>query len=131
MDLVEFLAHLLPGLYHARALVTGRELSLVATVGHPRRERRYVEVGLLPILNVIERYPPRHIAVRCQLTRRLVHMNVAIHDEDVLDALLAFPLAFSYCSLRHSNAPFLRHRSLPPIVPTISTILILSYYCRC
>jgi hypothetical protein len=41
-----------------------------------------------------------------------MHVNVAIHDEDVLDALLAFPLTFSDGGLRHSNAPFLRPRNL-------------------
>src|SRR3712207_1617586 len=107
VDLVEFLAHLLLGLYHARALVTGLKLGLLASAGYPGGERRYVEVSLRSILNVVERYPPRHVAVWCQFARRLVHVNVAIHDEDVLKALLAFPLTFSDGGLRHSYAPFL------------------------
>src|SRR5215208_4325999 len=88
LDLRELLAHLLGGGHHTPALVAAWEAGLVER--HPRREAGNVEVVLLYIGDVLQGFAPRHVAVGSELPRRLVDVDVAVDDEDVLEPLLAF-----------------------------------------
>jgi hypothetical protein len=88
VDLGELLAHLLRGVDHTRALVARGEAGLVER--HPGGEAGDVEVIFLYIGDVLQGLAPRHVAVGRKLPRRLVDVDVAIDDEEVLELLLAF-----------------------------------------
>src|SRR5215204_5223315 len=68
------------------------EGNLAFVGGGPGREAGDVEVELLHVLYVLQRHPPGHLAVGDQLPWRLVDVDVAVHDEDVLEPLLALSL---------------------------------------
>src|SRR5215216_6487271 len=99
VDLVEFVAHLLGGGDHLRALLAARKLGFVDC--SPRREAGDVEVVLLHALYVIQSHPPGHLAPYCEMPWRLVDVDVAVHDEDVLEFFLFLPR--SLYGVRHAD----------------------------
>ena len=69
--------------------MTRRELGLVAPALSPG-ETRQIEVALGDARNCLDSLPPRHVA-EGELARRLVDVDVAIDDEEVLELLSATP----------------------------------------
>ena len=86
---VEFGTHLRWRMHHPSALVCGRELRLVAPIGHARRETGHVDVGLGRVADVPERDPPGHVAVRLERPRRLVYVDVEVNDQEFVEILAA------------------------------------------
>src|SRR5918998_5868651 len=103
VDGVELAAHLGRSVHATGRLVTSREPGLVGSVA--RGEAGDVEVAEgLVLLYVLQGDPPGHIAVGRELAGRLAHVDVAIHDEDVLGPILFLPRPSP--RLCHAAAPF-------------------------
>src|ERR687885_680159 len=90
VDFRKLLAHLLRVVHHAPTLVATRKASFVPR--HPWREAGDIQVVLLHVGDVLQGLAPRHVAVGRKFPRRLVDVDVAVDDEEVLELLLALVL---------------------------------------